>query len=79
MKDSGNAKNGHNHQSYAFQGKKTVNRENRTLNLISSQMMLKLSQKCINTTAEKPLDEEQAGFRPRKSTDEQIFNYYIPI
>ena len=51
----------------------------RTICLIShpSKVMLKITLYRLKPQAEKIIAEEQAGFRARRSTTEQIFNLYI--
>uniref|UniRef100_UPI003AF544FD reverse transcriptase domain-containing protein n=1 Tax=Thiolapillus sp. TaxID=2017437 RepID=UPI003AF544FD len=51
----------------------------RTISLIShpSKVMLKIILNRLKPQAEKIIDEEQAGFRARRSTTEQIFNLHI--
>ena len=51
----------------------------RTISLIShpSKVMLKIVLKRLKPQAEKIIAEEQAGFRARRSTTEQIFNIRI--
>ena len=50
-----------------------------TISLIShpSKVMLKIILNCLKPEAEKIIAEEQAGFRPGRSTIEQIFNLRI--
>ena len=51
----------------------------RTISLIChpSKVMLKIVLNRLNPQAEKIIAEEQAGFRPRRSTTEQVFNLRI--
>lgn len=51
----------------------------RTISLIShaSKVMLKIILNRLNPQAEKIIAEEQAGFRPKRSTTEQIFNLRV--
>ena len=65
----------------SFKGNLKQRQNYRTISLIShsSKIMLRVILSRLRAKAEEPLAEEQAGFRPGRSTVEQIFNCQVII